>query len=184
MNFVLILHIFGMILGLGGATYTDLLTFSFAKDFYISKKEADVIKLISKIILFGIVISIITGVILFVPESERLMESPKFLVKLVAFVVLVINGAFLHQRILPNLVGFSVIKDKEIKDTHLSLRRCAFISGAVSVVSWYTVFIIAMIQNMPFDFVELLLIYAGVLVLGIAGALFIEKSLIKKYETR
>lgn len=164
-----------MVLGLGGATYVDMLTFFFAKDFHISAKEASVIRFMSKVIFIAVFAALLTGIGLFMQDPVSYTSQPRFILKLVAFAVVFVNGIFLHHVILPKLVNFSLKQDRLIGGGHISLRRIAFASGAVSFVSWYTVFLVAMIKVIPFNITELIGGYLIVMLAAVNIALFIER---------
>lgn len=180
MDILLIVHILAMVMGLGGATYVDMLTFFFARDFHISYTESSVIKFMSKVISIAVIAALLTGVGLVMANPEQYLSDARFLLKVTAFVVVFINGVFLHQIILPKLVNFSLKQDQLIGEAHLSLRKIAFVSGAVSFVSWYTVFLAAMIKNMPFSYLELVGGYVILLLIAVNIALLLEKQIVKK----
>ena len=50
----LTLHLFALVLGLGGATYSDILLMHFLNDYKIEKKEAEVIETMARVIFIGI----------------------------------------------------------------------------------------------------------------------------------
>lgn len=175
----LILHLFALVLGLGGATYSDLLLVKFLQDLKISKKEAEVIRTMSKVITFGILLALISGILLFLPEQERLLASSKFITKMVAFVVLTINGFALHYVVLPRLVHFSFKKDYPMMKGFLNLRQVGFIMGAISFTSWYTVFILGSLENIPLSSQMAINLYFGVLFIAIISALILEKIISK-----
>lgn len=172
----LTLHLFAMVLGLGGATYTDILLVRFLKDLKISHKEADVIRTMSKVVLLGIVLAFVSGLLLFLPAAKAYLEMPKFLAKVVIFVILVLNGFLLHHLILPRLVKFSFHDDHYIGKSIVSLRHLGFVMGAVSFVSWYSVFLLGSFKEVPFSLSELLGGYVLVLLVAIVVALGIEKK--------
>lgn len=173
----LTLHLFAMVLGLGGATYSDILLIRFLKDLKISHKEAEIIRTMSKAILVGIVLAFISGVMLFIPEQARLLESGKFLAKVVIFSVLVINGFLLHHLVLPKLVHFSFLKDHHFGSGIVTLRHVGFVMGAISLVSWYAVFLLGSFKDVPFSVGQLLTAYGLVLVGAITIALFLERKI-------
>ena len=169
----LMLHLFAMVLGLGGATYSDILLMKFLNDYKISRKEAEVITTMAHVILVGIVLAFLSGVMLFLPSAERLLETPKFLIKCVIFVVVVVNGFVLHHLILPKLIHFSFHKEVYLsKKFHL--RQAGFVAGAISVVSWYSIFLLGSFKQVPFTFEQLRNTYLFLLVLAIGGALMVE----------
>lgn len=171
------LHLFAMVLGLGGATYSDILLMEFLKDLKISKKEASVIRKMSQVVLMGIILAFVSGLALFLPEMERLLSSAKFLVKVIVFGILVLNGFFLHQIVLPKLVKFSFHKDHYLVKQTIHLRHAGFVMGAISVVSWYSVFLLGAFPVIPFSFSVLLGSYVFVLLVAIFASLLLERKI-------
>src|SRR3989338_1491242 len=93
---ILIFHLIAAAIGLGGATITDVFFFRFLKDFKISEMEFGILKVLSQVIWFALALVIITGIGLYLPASERLLVSSKFLVKMVVVAVIVANGVILN----------------------------------------------------------------------------------------
>lgn len=179
---VLMLHLIGFALGVGGATIADILFMKFLKDFRISEKEDKVLKTMSQVIWLGLFIAIISGIGLYLPEMEALNESSKFLVKVVVVAVITINGALLNLLVSPKLVSISFKDEKEmqagmnIHNTH-RLRKLSFALGAISFTSWYTAFILGSLKSVPMTFLELLSLYIGIVVLAVIGSQIFEKIL-------
>lgn len=177
--FVMI-HLFAMVLGLGGATYSDILLLRFLKDLRISKKEAEVIHTMSQVILVGIVLAFLSGSMLFFADPARLAQSPKFIAKLIAFTILTVNGFLLHHVVLPKLLQFSFHKDVYHGQQVLHLRQVGVIMGAISAVSWYMVFIMGSFRSFPLTLGQLLGIYFGIMAAGICCVLCVENHVKKK----
>ncbi len=163
-----------MVLGLGGATYSDILLVQFLKDFKISKKEANIIHTMSRVILIGIVLALISGFFLYWPNAERLLNTPKFLVKVMIFSILSINGFLLHHVVLPKLVKFSFHKDHYLVKQIIHLRHLGFTMGAISFVSWYSVFLLGSFKDIPFSFMQLSTFYYVILIIAIITSLLLE----------
>ncbi len=185
--FLTALHVFGVVIGFGGATLADILFFSFLKDFRINKKEASVMHIIAKVVLFALFLMLLTGIGLFLTNVPTYLQSPPFLLKLIAVIVLTANGFFLHSYLAPRLVRISLSSAHHKKLTsveHHSVRRLnriAFASGAVSFVSWYTTFFTAMLKSiMPRDLPTLLFLYAFLLLCGIIASQYIERFMTEK----
>lgn len=166
---ILILHVLGVILGVGGATLTDIFFFRFLKDLRISHAESEVLHTISQVIWFATGLLVLTGLALFMPESERLLQSSKFLAKVVIVAILIANGAALHYLVSPQLVriSFGIRHTHEEGELH-RLRKLAYALGAVSIISWYTVFILGMVSSLPVSAGLILAVYLVALVIGIA----------------
>jgi hypothetical protein len=75
-------HIFGAILGAGGAFTSDAMFFSTIKDGKISKDELRFMKLGSKLVWTGFIILVISGILLITTDPEKYLNSSKLLVKI------------------------------------------------------------------------------------------------------
>lgn len=170
----LTLHLFALVLGLGGATYGDILMIRFLKDLKISHKEADVLRTLSHVVLVGIILATISGFFLFYPEQTRLLASSKFQAKLIIFSVLMVNGFFLHQLIMPKLVQFSFHKDHFIGESVVTLRHAGFAMGAISIISWYSVFLLGSL-DLEWELTTFIGLYLGALAIGVITSLLIER---------
>lgn len=175
-EFLLGLHVLGMALGLGGATITDVLFFRFLRDFRVSEKENEVFRILSQMLWFALIVIILSGIGLFLPDSERLLNSPKFLVKMLVVAVIIVNGAILNILVAPNMVKicFGGPHEHEAGELH-HLRRLAYALGAVSLVSWYSAFILGLLPASPLPFFPLLGAYALLVVLGIVGSQIMDR---------
>jgi len=145
---VLTVHIFSVVLGMGGATITDILFFNFLRDFTISKKEAEVMRILSNIIMGALVLLYLSGFGLFLSDIERFSTSTPFLSKCIIVLVITLNGILMHKFIAPHMVHLSFLRHP-IKTHHAmhTLRKISFSMGAISFTSWYTVFFIAMLKS-------------------------------------
>lgn len=172
---IVIAHLFGFALGVGGATINDILFFKFLKDFRISEEENKILKTMSQIIWVGILIAVISGIGLYLPNADVLHTSSKFLVKVVVVLVIIVNGAFLNLVIAPSLTKMSFKDDGlNTKKAH-GLRKAAFVSGGISFVSWYSAFILGVLDGVPLSFTNLFMVYLGLLSVVSVGALIVEK---------
>lgn len=168
----LTLHILGTALGLGGATISDILFFKFLKDFRISKKEQEVLHVLKSVVLGALLLIILSGIALYLPSAETLNTSGPFLVKTIGVCVLTMNGLALHWYIAPHLLHLNLQKKNIMGRTW---HKIAFALGGISIVSWYSVFCIAMLKSlMTWSFAELLGLYVLLLILGITGSQLLE----------
>ncbi len=180
-EFIVTLHFLGVALGLGGATITDIFFFKFLKDFRISEWEADVMRTLSQVIWFALALLILTGLGLYLPEAQELNQSAKFLVKMIAIAVIIVNGAFLNLLIAPKLVKISFGEKHEHQPGELHHeRKIAFALGAISIVSWYSAFILGALRRLPIEFSSLLLIYFIILGGAIIGSQLLERFFVKR----
>lgn len=178
---ILAIHLLGAAVGIGGATISDVLFFKFLKDFRISETEADILGTLSQVIWFALCVVVISGIGLYLPEMSRLNESPKFLVKMIVVGVIIINGAFLNLWITPKLVKISFGGSHNHEAGELVLfRRFAFALGAVSIISWYSAFVLGFLRKSPLEFPWLLGLYFAMLAIGIAGSQLTERMVARR----
>ena len=180
-EFIVIGHFLGVALGLGGATITDIFFFKFLKDFRISEWEVDVMRTLSQVIWFALALLVLTGLGLYLPEAQELNQSAKFLVKMIVVAVIIVNGALLNLLIAPKLVKISFGEKHEHQPGELHHeRKIAFALGAISIVSWYSAFILGMLRKLQIEFLSLLLIYLIILSVAIVGSQLMERFFIKR----
>lgn len=178
------LHLLGVALGLGGATIADTFFFRFLRDFRISRKEADVMQWMSRVIMVALILIYISGGLLYAGDMERYLASQPFLFKCAIVFVLTINGIALHHFVSPRLIDLSFSSSKPLSSAGFHrLRKIAFAMGAVSVTSWYTVFFTAMLKTLVPATVsvwQMLLFYAVVLIIAVIGSQIVERHLHRK----
>ena len=163
-EFILMLHVVGMALGLGGATIADIFLLRFLKHFRISETESEVLHLLSQFTWFALALIILSGVGLYLPAMEFFNQSPQFLAKMIIVLVIIINGALLNLLIAPRLVqiSFGGSHPHEAGELH-NLRKISFGLGAVSLSSWYTAFVLGMLSGVIWSLGALLLTYLAIL---------------------
>lgn len=178
---IILTHVLSAAIGVGSATVTDVLFFKFLKDYRISKWEASIMNILSGVIWVVLIIAILSGGLLYFLDAERLNASPKFLVKVIIVAVILLNGIFLNFYIAPKLNKISFGKKHQHRAGELHYeRKLAFAGGAVSIISWYSAFVLGMMKTSPAGFLEILSGYLVLLVVGIVGSQIMEKILDKK----
>jgi len=172
-------HILGVCIGLGGATIADILFFRFLKDFRISKKEADVMRTLSHVILGALIVILLSGAALYLADTEKYNASPAFLAKMSIVIVLTVNGFFLHEYISPKLVRLSFAKHHRLTPQLRVLRHIAFALGAVSASSWYFTFFLAMLKSLLIDItmIQILSAYLFIVLGAVSSSQILEHRL-------
>ena len=100
--------------------------------------------------------------------TEELAESSKFLVKMVALSVIILNGVALNLVITPQLTKIDFSKDIHLLPPQTrKMRKLAFALGAVSITSWFTVFILGSMRSVALSFGDLLILYLGIVVIAV-----------------
>lgn len=169
------LHLFGIILGFGGTIITDILFIKFLKDSRISKDEANILHFLSQIIWFGLGVIVISGTLLFVSDIERYSHSVKFLVKMLIVAIVIFNGFILNMIVAPKLIQIPFGEFLTSYDVKLrNFRRLVFALGAVSVISWYSTFVLGLLRSSPFPFEVIFSIYITLLAVAIVVSQFLE----------
>lgn len=174
---LVIVHLTGLAMGVGGATFANVFFFKFLKDLKISQREADVLNTISQVIWFGLALLVISGIGLYLNDPERLNESSKFLTRMVVVSVMIVNGAFLNLKVTPHLIHISFGDDPH-KNPEEELRRerkIAFSLGGISLVSWYSALILGALESIPLSFPKLLSIYILLLIGVVIGSQIMER---------
>lgn len=178
-EYTLTLHLLGMVLGLGGTTIIDFMIFHFLRNYKISSQEAVVMHLISQIIIVGLIFLIISGVAIFLTDVEGFLASDRFLMKMTALAVVTINGGVLNLYIAPYMEKISLRAPDLNKDN--TFKKVSFAVGAISMVSWYSAFFLAMVKDLSyFNYTILLIAYLILLGISIAVSQFFKFSMEKE----
>ena len=170
-----IFHVLGVSLGLGSVIIVDIFFYKFLEDSSISKWEADIMHVLSQVIWCALAILVITGLCFYIANWQELNQSPKFLVKMIAVLVIIVNGALLNLLVTPNLMKIPFDK----KDTNKTggahyLRKLAFALGAISMTSWLSAFLLGMLRGLQVEFLSLLSVYIGVVIIAVISSQFME----------
>lgn len=184
-----LLHLFGVILGVGSATITDILFFKFVQNKHITGKEAKLMDILSSVIWVALFILVISGIMLYIPSMDRLNESGKFLTKAVGLLVLILNGLCLGYFVRPKLtkIDFSNNDVSRFGLSHLvnrKMRRWATVCGAISISSWYFIFILGGLRGVTFPVTHGLIGYAIILTCAIIGSFIFESGAWRKLQRR
>lgn len=171
---IVIIHALCAGIGVGAATVTDVFFMRFLKNYRISVREARTLDTLSEIIWVALGLLIFTGALLYLPNQEALHHSSKFLLKVVIVALLTLNGFVLNNKISPRLKDISFGEVHAHRGELHVLRKLVFATGGISIVSWYTVFILGSLRSIPLPFTTLALIYAGFLAVVIIGTQVFE----------
>ncbi len=175
------LHIYAVVLGLGGATYSDILLAHFLKDLKISKKEAGIISLMSKVLFLGLFLALVSGLFIFISNPTEYLNSSKFISKMIIFGVISINGILLHAYVLPRMLELSFHSPTKQQQQGFRFRKRGAILGAVSVVSWYTVFVLGVLRSIPVNVPTAMMLYGVFLLIAIVIALTTEEFMHRRF---
>ena len=178
---IVILHALAAAVGVGATTVTDISFTKYLRDFRIDQLESASMRMYSQIIWFALGLLILTGIGLYLPETATLNTSSKFLVKVVAVAVITLNGVVLNLFVTPLLtkMSFAAYK-KDLPAGFARARSIMFASGAVSIASWYLVFVLGSVRSIPVSFQVGLVGYVGILIAAVVGSAMYERLIVKK----
>ena len=89
-----------------------------------------------QVITVGLGVSILSGALLFWPLREYLLTVPSFYTKMVFVAALCVNAVYIHRHV-------QVASEQRFAELTAAKRWPLFLSGAVSIISWVTVFVMA-----------------------------------------
>jgi hypothetical protein len=178
-EYSLTVHLLGLALGLGATTVVDFVFIYFLRNLKISEGQSLILHLLSQLIMLGLILLLLSGLALFLTDIEGFSNSPRFLAKMSVVLVVIINGVMLNLYVTPRMDKISLEKAEQGK--YEKLKRVAFALGGISLLSWYSVFFLAMIKVLSeFSYITLLIGYLVPLVLVIAASQFAKKHYEKK----
>lgn len=141
---------------------SDSMFLSALKDLKISKTEMRFLQIGSAMVWIGLVILIISGYLLFSLDTDRYLQSAKFLAKMTIVGIILLNGLFLHISLIPRLrrhVGGHLPSSDEF----MRKRPFLFTSGAISLVSWLSALVLGSLHKVPWGYVEIMGVYLLIL---------------------
>lgn len=167
-----VMHLLGIILGLGAATVLDLIILRFLVSGKIKHEHVVVVEFVSKIVTAGLVILWISGVsylLHYAAFDPAKLTNQKVWAKILIVAMLTVNGYFIHHRVLPLInrqIGgalFRGLADNE--------RSMMIVFGTISATSWYVPLVLGAMPQLNFvvPASSILSAYAVVLAVAIAS---------------
>lgn len=178
----LTVHLLGLAMGLGGTLVVDIMFTHFMRNYAISARESVIMHLISQMIIFGIFLLILSGVALYLPAAESFNENPRFIMKMIVVLIVIINGGVLNLYLTPKMKKISLVDEE--KHRYETLTRISFALGAISIVSWLAAFLLALLKDLFSMPLLYLLIGYLVLLLVAAGGSQMAKVYYEKKEEK
>lgn len=159
-----IFHIFGAVLGAGGAFMSDAMFFSSIRDKRVSKTEMRFLRLGGRMVWIGLAVLFLSGPWLFFGNVDGYLASSKFLTKMTIVFVIVVNGIVFHRVHIPLLERHT---DKHLPTSHeiIKNRHRLVISGAISVLSWTFTIVLGVLRSIPYTYSQAMLFYVVVVLI-------------------
>lgn len=181
-NILVIIHLIGLALGVGGATASDFFFFKSIRDKKITTSEFSFLHAASRLVWAGLIILFLSGVGFIVMNQlqfpgSALLYTEKMKVKLMIVGLIFLNGLIMHLFFFPFMKKH---RDKEFAEgDFLHWAPIVSTQGAISVVSWYSALVIGGWRRLDLDFGQLLSIYLFLLAVAIIGANLLTQFLIR-----
>lgn len=128
----LVLHLVGLVFGVGGATLTDLVFVNAVRKKFVSKTVIRVMDHMSQAVIAGFFLLVASGVGLLFTGTDT---SPRFWAKMIVVAVVGLNGYLAHRWTFPKLAEKIHAGKRHVS---LSFLQLLSINAAVSGTSWYT----------------------------------------------
>ena len=183
-NALVILHIIGTALGVGSATVSDYLFFTFTRNGKLTKDEFATLKTVSNVVWVGLFILVLSGlgfVLLYLSGHEAVqgVYSPdKIWAKVTMVSIILINGLVLHRKVLPlfeKRLNKTFVTPAFIKKSPL-----IFSAGALSAVSWYTTLILGGWRGLTASYGEIMLGYLIILCIAMSISNIAGRAILRR----
>lgn len=165
-----IVHVLSVVIGMGSALLSDILFNFYAKDKRLNKTERTTLEILSKVVWVSLAFIVVSGIVIFLSDTDKYIASTKFMAKMTILCVLVLNGYILQLYTWKHLLRPEFFTAKR----EAGARKVSFVGGAVSVISWLSVCLLGVLDSLPMSYLYIVGIYVGVILMGIFVALYLE----------
>lgn len=183
---LVIAHLIGLALGVGGATLMDLILVRFVVRGTIAREHADILHFSSFLVGGGLLLLWVSGIGFLTHYyfyNPQALGNPKVMAKIAIVGILTVNGTLIHQHVLPVIernVGRRLFDGVTARQKSWMLA-----AGAVSATSWYVPLALGALRE--FNFVvpaaDILLVYVGLLLTAVLSAQILGRML-TEYDQR
>jgi hypothetical protein len=149
--------------GLGAATVTDITFFNFLRDGRINLSRDKIFRSLMNTVWIAAWIALLGGLFIFLGDPETYSRSIVFSLKTSIIGVLLVNGIIIRTYIQPRLQELGSAELRSAIPKHV-----AFASAAISLISWYVVFLLDRLETLFIDMETGLLIYGFTLILVVS----------------
>lgn len=159
---LVIVHIIGTALGVGGVTFAEVFYLKAIRDGVVDPIESDFLQTIYTVMRVGLVFVVFSGfgfLILYrMVGATELLYSSVLWAKLTIVGLLIANAIAIHAHTMPVQIG-----------------------TAVSLVSWYIVLILGVMRGLEYPYIAIMLIYIAVVVLAVPSIQKWHEVYLRKY---
>ena len=169
----LVLHLIGLVLGLGAATMTDLLFVTCVRRRRVGDTLSVVMEITSRVVLAGYGLLVVSGVVLITTGSH---PSQRFWAKMLVVAVIGANGIAAHRITLPRLSHTIRTGARHVTLGFLSQLS---VVAAISVTSWYAALVMGAWKAAPLSLFEWLVGYLMALLGAVVVSLLLTPRLLR-----
>jgi hypothetical protein len=189
---IMLVHIIGLALGLGGAWITDIFLTKYVTKHSITLEKFQFVEFASKVVCYGLALLWASGigfVAYYYFFSPEYLFNEKVWAKAFIVMILTVNGVFVHLYVLPIVrlcIGSPLLAMVSPKVAHKLTTVCV-----VSVLSWMFPLLLGVSKTLNFSVkaIEILGVYALTILLSLAVghwlvSLFLRKVITKTTEQK
>lgn len=165
-------HIISSMIAVGAVTITDYFHLSGLKNRKLERKLFSIYPMLTRIIIYSIIIFTLSGILLVI-NNPLIMEKSLFKLKMALVLIVILNGIFLNNKVSPDFQKCALNEKKYCKRETLLYSS---ISGAISIVTWYSILIIAFTKKYDYSVSQFLKFYTLALIVVFFMALYIQNK--------
>lgn len=172
------IKLLGIAIALGGATLDQLFFYRFLSDYKISTWESSILQAISQVTWIGLLIFLLAFVGIFLADP---VVSGITYAQLVVLGIIILSDTYANLTIAPRLIHIA-FDTKHKKETRTSKRdrSLAFAGGAISIVSWYTLFILVLLPDHIARFWVIVSLYSVLVIAAIIASRIAEQRMVNR----
>lgn len=157
-TFLIIVHLIGTVLGVGGATFTEIFYLKAKRDGIFEPYEIDYIRIAVFVMRIGLAILIVSGfgfLLLYrLNGANEMLLASKLWAKLAIILVLILNTYLMQAKKIPMLIGASL-----------------------SLTSWYAALVLGAWRSLTASFISIIIVYIVAVILVVLILKIVEKRL-------
>lgn len=169
----LVVHLIGLVFGLGGATVTDLIFVKGVRQRHVGHTLLMVMEAASKVVLAGYAMLVVSGVALITTGTPT---TPRFWAKMVVVAVIGLNGIAAHRVTFPRL---SAQMETRRADITIGFLHQLSVTAAISASSWYAALVMGAWKSASLSFTVWMTGYLVVLLGAVLMSLLVTPRILR-----